>query len=206
MPVKLRPLSLNDAKVLPRPGQVGVAREWVVWPEPLASREISDTFDVRISTLELAAPGPLSSLNGYDRLLTVIDGEGLSLSHGDAAPRSVVRRFDVVSFAAEWDTQVELSRGVVTVLNVTTRRGKATARIESLRLGERQVLESLEADAAWVSCTAGDLTVRVTDQEEPYDLHSDDSLWMYDLEGFEELELTGNSPVAQAVLVALRFA
>ena len=203
--MKIRQLSAEDARVSPRPGEVGVAREWIVWP-PRKSGDETSHFDVRISTVELAAAGPLASLAGYDRMLVVTEGEGLILSHAEEAPRANVRRLESYSFRGDWPAEIELNRGVVTVFNVTTRRGQAEAHVETLRLGTRQVMEALDAPAALVHCTRGALTARITGEDEPFELPQGACLWMHELRGGEEIELQGTSTDCEAVLVRLRMA
>ena len=191
-------LTSENARLLPRPGEVGIAREWIVWPAP---REPESPFNLRISTVELAAPGPLTRVEGYDRLFAVTEGEGLLLSHGDAAPRASVRRLEVYAFPGDWPTEAELHRGVVTVLNVTTRRGGAKARVEALRLGTRRVLEASEAPAVFLYAVRGSLVARITDEDDPVTLAAGESLWLSALEGSEEIELQGDEESCEALIV-----
>ena len=203
--MKIRQLSAEDARVSPRPGEVGVAREWIVWP-PRRADDVSNDFDVRISTVELAAAGPLATLEGYDRMLVVTEGEGLILSHAAEAPRANVRRLESYSFQGDWPSEIELNRGVVTVFNVTTRRGQAEAHVETLRLGTRQVMEALDAPAALVHCIRGTLTARITGEDAPFDLPKGECLWLHELRGGEEVELHGTSTDCEALMVRLRMA
>lgn len=196
--METRHLNAEDARLSPRPGEVGVAREWVVW-----SRSNSDDFDARLSSVELAAPGPLTRLEEYDRTLIVTDGEGLIFDHGDAAPRVNVRRLESYSFPGEWPCHIELHRGVVTVLNVTTRRTRAEARIEALRLGTRRVMESLEGSAALLHVLRGTLRARVANEEEPFVIAGGEALWLEETDS-EEIEIQGESTDCEALLVRLR--
>ena len=202
--MRIRHLSPEDARLSPRPGEVGVAHEWIVWP-PQHIEDPTNDFDVRVSTVELAAPGPLASLDGYDRMLSVIEGEGLILSHSDEAPRASVRRLESYPFQGEWPTEIELTRGVVTGFNVTTRRGQAEAHVEILRLGTRRVMEALDVPAALVYGIRGTLAARITGEEEPFELQECECLWMHELGGGEEIELQGSSTDCEALLVRLRM-
>lgn len=195
-----RLLTPEDTRVLARPGEVGVAREWVVWPS-----NSTDAFDVRISSVELAAPGPFKTLAGFDRLLTVTSGEGLVLAHGDAAPRARIRRLEAYPFPGEWPTTAELSKGVVTLFNVTTRRPQAEAQVETMRLGTRQVWEALDSPAAMIHCIGGSLAVRIADEDEDFRLESGESLWMQNIEGSRELEFEGRSTDCEVLMVGIRL-
>ncbi len=206
--MKILHLTPEDTRILPRPGELGIAREWVVWPPKGSAAPEGEgaAFDVRISSVELAAPGPLATLPGYDRMLIVTEGEGLILSHGEEAPRANVRRLESYNFQGDWPTEAELSRGVVTVFNVTTRRRQAEARVETLRLGTRQVMESLESPAALAHCIRGSFTARLTGEDEPFEIQGGESLWLHELAGAEDIELEGTTTDCEALLVRVQLA
>jgi environmental stress-induced protein Ves len=197
-------LTPDDTRILARPGEVGIAHEWVVWPKSRTG-DSDDTFDVRISSVELAAPGPFATLPGHDRLLIVTSGEGLILTHGDAAPRASMRRLEAYPFPAEWPTSAELAGGVVTVFNVTTRRDQAEATFETLRLGTRQVWEALDSPAALVHCIHGSLNARVSDEEDSFSLEAGECLWLQDLQGTEALEFEGRTTDCEVLLIGIRL-
>lgn len=85
-----------------------------------------EAFDWRISTARVAADGPFSAFPGVDRTLTVLDGTGLDLVIGDAAPVRLGPGSAPWSFPADVPCRGRLVAGPVTDLNVMTRRGRFT--------------------------------------------------------------------------------
>jgi environmental stress-induced protein Ves len=81
------------------------------------------TFDWRISTARVETPGPFSTFSGCDRTLCVIEGEGLVLT--GLGPDSVYLTGESQPYAFPADKPVDcaLLGGLVTDLNVMTRRG-----------------------------------------------------------------------------------
>lgn len=69
------------------------------------------------------------------------------------------------------------------------------------RLGRRTVREALPPGAAFVHAAGGALSIRVTDEEDPFHLESGESLWLDELEGDEELELRGQDAELRVVLL-----
>ncbi|MCX4750695.1 HutD family protein [Kitasatospora sp. NBC_01287] len=74
----------------------------------------------RVSLAEVAADGPFSLFPGLARILTVVAGEGLELTVGEAAPIAVtpLRPF---AFAGSLPVRARLLGGPVTALNLMTR-------------------------------------------------------------------------------------
>ncbi|RYB07930.1 HutD family protein [Lichenibacterium ramalinae] len=83
-----------------------------------------DAFDWRISMARVAADGPFSAFPGIDRTLTVLDGAGLDLAIGGAAPVRLDPASGPLSFPADSPCHGRLVAGPVTDLNVMTRRGR----------------------------------------------------------------------------------
>jgi environmental stress-induced protein Ves len=110
-------LRSRDYRRVPWRNGGGVTAEIAVAPD-------AGAFDWRVSMAEVAADGPFSVFPGVDRVLTVIDGEGLTLEieGRTAAPGQAPFAFpgDVPCFA-------RLAAGPVTDLNVMTRRGRCRA-------------------------------------------------------------------------------
>jgi environmental stress-induced protein Ves len=177
----------------------GESLELALWPED-ASFERGD-FDWRISRSRVEASGPFSAYPGFERLLLVTAGEGLVLEHGSAAPRARVRSFEPHRFSGDWPTEAALVGGPIEDFNVFARRGRVRAELLALALGARPARESLAAGAAFVHVLEGELRVRATGADEPYELAAGDSLRILGLRGGEELDLRGSQ--LRLVLVGL---
>ncbi len=92
-----------------------------------------DALAWQVSSTEIGADCPFSSLPGLDRQFTVISGAGVELS---CAEPGIVQRIAMpyapYAFRGDWRTHCRLLGGPVRVFNVMTRRGACSARIESV--------------------------------------------------------------------------
>lgn len=77
----LRRLPAKGYVTLPWKNGQGVTDEICLWPET-GDRE---SFDLRISRATIAGEAPFSAFPGVDRIITVIEGEGLRLEFPDHA-------------------------------------------------------------------------------------------------------------------------
>ncbi|RKE86278.1 HutD family protein [Rhizobium sp. AG855] len=89
-----------------------------------------DNFDWRISMATVAEDGPFSVFDGIDRTLSVLTGEGITLSVEGHAPHSLRPECAPHAFPADRQTSATLLAGPVTDLNVMSRRGAFTHAVE----------------------------------------------------------------------------
>jgi environmental stress-induced protein Ves len=89
-----------------------------------------DDFDWRISMAMVASDGPFSIFPGIDRTLSILDGNGMSLSINGAVPIVMSETSEPLSFAADVPVDAVLVDGPITDLNVMTRRGRFSHRVE----------------------------------------------------------------------------
>lgn len=94
-----------------------------------------EKFDWRISMARVDAGGPFSAFDGIDRTLTVLDGEGIRLAVGDAAPVELTPNSGPFRFRGDDPAQAELLGGAITDLNVMTRRGRCAHRVSIAQPG-----------------------------------------------------------------------
>ena len=104
----------------------GVTTEVAVSP---ADAGLND-FDWRVSMARVEGSGPFSQFAGIDRTLAVLEGEGIVLDIAGRPPISVTRATDPLSFPADVSTAAALIGGPITDLNVMTRRGRFSHRVE----------------------------------------------------------------------------
>ncbi len=122
----MRILRAADRVAVPWKNGGGVTREVAIWP-PSAT---VDDFDWRISIAEVRSAGPFSIFENIDRTIAILDGR-LTLAldgrvvelDGNSLPFPFPG--DVSCAGAPID-------GPVTDLNVMTRRGRCSARVEPL--------------------------------------------------------------------------
>ena len=107
----------------------------------LASAAPSDGFDWRVSVADVDAGGAFSSFPGIDRVITLVEGEGMS----------------PFAFSGDAATDCLLEAGAVRDMNVMTRRGRATAQV--------RIVNVSAAREAEMTCAAGEtlLVMAVTE-------------------------------------------
>lgn len=84
-------------------------------------------FAWRVSMAPVVEDGPFSGFPGVDRVLTVIDGEGLMLTVGDDPP--VALTDEPFAFPGDVPCRARLAAGPIVDLNVMTRRGEWRAEV-----------------------------------------------------------------------------
>ncbi|MFJ2239340.1 HutD family protein [Streptomyces sp. NPDC087859] len=95
---------------------------------PLTSMEPEAGFDWRVSVADVDAEGSFSTFPGIDRVITLVEGEGMVLTV-DGTPHQVgpLRPF---AFSGDAATDCRLKAGAVRNVNVMTRRSRATAKVQ----------------------------------------------------------------------------
>jgi environmental stress-induced protein Ves len=91
----------------------------------------SDEFDWRISIAEVSASGAFSTFPGIDRIITLVEGTDLALTVDGVRHR--LHPLQPFAFDGGADTIGEVSTPARD-LNVMTRRGRATAELDVIRL------------------------------------------------------------------------
>ena len=72
----------------------------------------------------------------------------------------------------------------------------------ALALGTRTLREELPRGRAFLHVGAGAASIRITDEEEPFELRAGESLWLEDLEGGAEAEIRGLDPDTAIALLS----
>ncbi len=91
----------------------------------------------RLGRTRIETPGPFSDLPRLDRILTVIDGHGLTLRAENGMVLDARRRFTPVAFPGEWPIASELASGPVGVVNLMGDRRRVRIGLEIVREGSR---------------------------------------------------------------------
>lgn len=178
-----------DHRRMPWKNGGGVTVEIAVFPEGASV----DTFDWRVSTAMVASDGAFSVFSGIDRTLSVLEGDGITLSvegvedtilKGDTAP---------FSFPADSATSAKLIDSAITDLNVMTRRGHYSHSVTRHQITQQTEL-SLTAGVVLVFCASG--VVHMAPSER---LETNDCLLFEQCEA-TQLHLTGNGIVFLIVI------
>ncbi len=124
------PLTRFDVSTLPPTpwkNGGGTTREVACWPPGAAM----DAFEWRVSIATIASDGPFSSFAGVDRIITLLEGDGVRLqSPADGIDHAL--DVPLVPFAFSGDSSVDctLLGGTSTDFNVMSRRSRLAAEME----------------------------------------------------------------------------
>lgn len=132
----------------------GVTREILrVPPEPTA-------FDWRLSLATIAAPGPFSSFEGFDRILVLVHGQGVELDFGQHGRAKLTLPGQMVSFDGAWETSCTLLDGPSTDLNLIVSKDRTLSTSRSVQLARAELVQTAEWAQTLVCCISG--AVRLT--------------------------------------------
>jgi uncharacterized protein len=149
----------SQYKRMPWKNGGGETSEIAVFPED------ADTafFGWRISMARVASDGPFSIFPDVDRTLTILDGNGLELQVKGSAPQLLDEISDPLFFAADTPASAALKGGVVTDLNVMTRRSLFRHEVKRIAVeGDVNLVPSGEICA--VFCISGVLDISTRDK------------------------------------------
>lgn len=116
---------------------------------PPASGESADGYDWRVSVADVDAGGSFSSFPGIDRVITLVEGEGMVLTV-DGVPQPV-GPLSPFAFSGDAVTDCRLEAGAVRDMNVMTRRGRATADVRIVTVAPAREVE--------MACAAGETLI-----------------------------------------------
>lgn len=122
---KLRIARIDDVRPTRWRNNGGWTRELVAWPR-------ADDWIVRISVADIERDGPFSAYPGVERWFAVLDGDGVALTHGDAAAMTLHPGDPIYRFPGEIPTYCRLLGGATRDFNLMVRRDRATATVSPL--------------------------------------------------------------------------
>ncbi|MFO0980173.1 MAG: HutD family protein [Planctomycetota bacterium] len=196
---ELRRSSRADARLQPWKNGRGETAEIALWP-PGAMFARGD-FDWRVSRAALPESGPFSSFPGFDRVLVVVDGDGLHLDHAGAAPAACAAPLTPYQFSGDWPTVAALVSSPVHDFNLLCRRGRAWLRVRH-RSGRRR-RAGLRGEHVLLHALAGRAEVRGDVSGLPVVLEPFDTLWFRAISAPMTLTCLETTPTMQLVLVQI---
>lgn len=143
-------LTPDDHRRVPWKNGGGVTTELAV--EPAADGR----FVWRVSIADVVEPGPFSAFPGYDRLIAVVEGDGMRLSVDGAAPVERRRLDPAFAFPGEAPVWCEPTAGPIRDVNLMLDRASAAG---TLTLLAGQASHRAAGDVLLVHALAGALTV-----------------------------------------------
>jgi environmental stress-induced protein Ves len=114
----------------------------------------------RLSAAEVPHSGPFSDFAGYDRTILLLNGCGMELRVGHAAPVRIDRPYEPFSFDGGAATHCRLLAGPVKDLNLMVRRDAARGRLD-VRTVKRPVWGSIAERWALIHPLHGSVEVRI---------------------------------------------
>jgi len=92
----------------------------------------SEEFAWRLSMADVVSDGRFSDFTGYDRTLLLLQGEGITLNHGNGQRDRLVEPLQAAHFNGEAETEASLHTGPIKDFNVMARREFCSASVNSL--------------------------------------------------------------------------
>jgi len=167
----------------------GVTRELLKLPHPSEPSR----FLARLSIARVATSGPFSVFPGVDRIIMLLEGEGMALSIAGAPEVVLARRWQPFAFSGDAESHCRLLGGAVRDFNLMVDRATATASLEVVHLAPGKTLTVAGASTVLLHVLEGRALVAGTP------VSMEETLW---LEAPEVLALRGEVEVA---LVAIRL-
>lgn len=195
-------LGEGDAVRMPWKNGRGISEELAIWPQDAVFAR--GEGDWRLARTRFSAGGPFSRFDGYERLLVVVQGEGLVLDHGSDAPRRRLRRDEVWRFAGEWSTTASLEGGEIADLSVLLKRDAVDGDLEVLALGGRRLLVELEPEHTLFHLLEGGLRLRLPGEDEAFALGAGETLWVHEARPGDEGELLGLEAGTRVAVLRVR--
>ncbi len=147
----------------------GETAEIMVWPTGSGL----DDFDWRLSRATVAASGPFSFFPGVDRTLAMLSGRGITLELPGMAPIRLTPDSAPLPFPGDLACNATPVAGVITDLNVMTRRERYQ---HTMTLYEGRGRRDWGASQGFAAIHAGFGPLRCHSEREHYELGTGDTL------------------------------
>jgi len=92
----------------------------------------STEFAWRLSMADVVSDGRFSDFSDYDRTLLLLQGDGITLNHGNGKSDQLIEPLQVARFSGEAKTEASLHVGPIKDFNVMTRREFCSASVHSM--------------------------------------------------------------------------
>jgi uncharacterized protein len=116
----------DDHTLVPWKNGQGVTRE-------IAVARDGSSFLWRLSIASVDRTGPFSDFSGYDRVIMLLEGDGMILDFGGQGRAVMAQPFVPQRFDGSWPTHATLLGGPLTDFNVMTAQGRADADVAVMK-------------------------------------------------------------------------
>ena len=154
---------------MPRKNGRGITREILRFPEN------SDNFDFRLSIAEVSQPGDFSFFNGYHRVLSILNGEGISLLIENERTKTLKKQ-EIFNFSGDLSIYSNLLDGPVTDFNLIYNPEKFDIRFQWLETGKNSNTILTSALHTFIFSNKNLCKVIVNKIEK--ELNPEDTLWI----------------------------
>ena len=148
-----RVIDKNSFREMPWANGGGVTTELLAHKDAVSGRMLW-----RLSMAGVASEGPFSHFAGYDRILVLIEGRGLRLSHADGTGHDLSNVYDLASFPGDGETHATLAHGPIRDFNVIADRSTFRPSVIVTGTGNNNRV-SIHASVLAVFAVNGDLLI-----------------------------------------------
>ena len=153
LPMKMRIIDKTTFREMPWANGAGVTTELFVHKDATSGRILW-----RLSMAGVDSDGPFSHFEGYDRILVLLSGQGITLVHGDGTEHRLVNVYDLAVFPGDAGTHATLSGDPVRDFNVIVDRARFRPAVTVIQPGGANPV-SVAADVLGVFAVDEDLVV-----------------------------------------------
>lgn len=159
-------ISWEDLASVPWKNGRGVTRELARYP----AGATLDNFIWRISAADVTQSGPFSIFPGIDRIITLLNGDGMCLEFADRRIHQLTTPLAPHCFRGEDPLRARLLGGPCQDLNVMLRRGAAIGKMETWResqyiAGAARFLLLLSIKGRWKITTSDEMDYDLTQRQ-----------------------------------------
>ena len=146
-------IAANNFKRMPWKNGKGETIELIAIRDPLTNELVC-----RLSIASVTHDGDFSDFSGFQRILTMIAGNGITLSHQAQAAsssttssttsptpiltQSLTRQYQYCSFDGSWETKATLIDGPITDFNVIFKPQRVSAKVSIVKRGDSSDIEN----------------------------------------------------------------
>jgi len=152
----MRLIARADYRPMPWKNAAGTTLEILIYPVSATVSELSLMW--RVSIAQVTADAPFSRFPGYDRLIMLLDGDGMTLDSGALGAMALDKPLQPMALPGELAVTAKLKGGPCRDFNVITQRAKARARLSVHRLDKAPLAVSGDSDAVLAYAVAGGIS------------------------------------------------
>lgn len=155
--MQLKLLQPADYRAVPWKNGQGLTREIAAQRSEEDAR--SGRFTWRLSIAEVATSAPFSSFPGVDRIILLLEGDGMMLDSGAAGRHKLNHRLQPYAFSGNWSTNCRLLGGPCRDFNVMVDRERARASVTVVTAAAEPCTVPVTGHTAAVYCVEGSVLV-----------------------------------------------